>query len=669
MKKHFFLLVISGLLGNVLMAQPNRWQQRVKYNMDINMDVATNRFSGNQKLEYSNNSPDTLYRVFYHLYWNAFQPNSMMDTRSRHLGAIKINQRPDWDGRVRDRILKLKENEIGYQKVKWVKINGIAQTLIEHETILEVKLNKPILPKSTVTLYMQFEAQVPLQVRRSGRDNPQTGVRYSMSQWYPKLCEYDYEGWHPTPYVAREFYGVWGDYEVKISIDKNYLIGGTGYLQNSAAIGMGYEAAGTKVVGVVGEKNTWHFIAPNVHDFMWAADPEYQHVSRTTSSGVAIHVLYNKDRAVLQRQFDALPVAQKDKYNNDVDKFAEYWNNQWSEVADAAVIVLPFIEAMFGKYPYKQYSFIHGGDGGMEYPMGTLLAGPGLGTAFHEWMHTWFQMLLATNESLYAWMDEGFTSYAEALVSEYYKAVKNNKALQLESISIDKRQAYIGELLQTIRKQNPHAGAYQGYEALAKSGIEEPMTTHADHFETNFAYGIASYSKGEVFIEQLGYIVGTVVRDNILKAYYRQWVFKHPNLNDFIQIAEKESNMKLDWYREYFVNTTKTIDYGVDSLWEEGGVTKIRLINNGKMPMPVDVQVALKDGTSEMHYVPMYLMFGSKPPEGAFKTRKEYQPWKWTHDTYILETNSKLSEINSVEIDPSRRMADINRQDNKIEVK
>ena len=218
--------------------------------MDINMDVQTNRFHGRQKLEYTNNSPDTLSRVFYHLYWNAFQPNSMMDNRSRELGKIALGKtrdghdQLDWDGRVRDRILNLTPEEIGYQKVLSLKMNGVVQSYKVAETILEVKLTKPILPRSTVVFDMDFEAQVPLQVRRSGRDNPQTGVRYSMSQWYPKMCEYDYEGWHPTPYIAREFYGVWGDYDVKISIDKSYILGGTGYLSNAAEVGYGYETSG-----------------------------------------------------------------------------------------------------------------------------------------------------------------------------------------------------------------------------------------------------------------------------------------------------------------------------------------------------------------------------------------------------------------------------------------
>jgi hypothetical protein len=617
-----FLWLIFVLIGisPVIIAQPDRWQQRVKYKMDVDVDVSRNQFKGKQQLEYTNNSPDTLFKVFYHLYWNAFQPNSMMDARSRELGKLMNNNRPDWDGRVRDRILNLKPDEIGYQKIISLKINGVAQPFKVLETILEVNLTKPILPKSKVVFNMEFESQVPLQVRRSGRDNPNTGVKYSMSQWYPKLCEYDYEGWHPTPYVAREFYGVWGDYDVTISIDKSFVLGGTGYLQNPQTIGYGYEPQGTKVTRPSGSKLSWHFLAPEVHDFMWAADPEFKHIVRQVPNGPTIHVLYN--------------YKENDAKNDEA----------WTRVADAAVKVLPFIEKNFGKYPYKQYSFVHGGDGGMEYPMATLISGPSLGTAFHEWMHTWYQMLMGTNESLYAWMDEGFTSYAESLVSRFYS----------------------GETTQ--QQENPHRGAYESYFALVRSGREEPMTTHADHFESNFAYSIASYSKGEVFMEQLGYIIGAATRNQVLLDYYNQWRFKHPNVNDFMRIAEKRSGMKLDWYREYWVNTTKTIDYGIDSLYEKEGATTIRLKRTGKIPMPLDVQISFKDGTKELHYVPMYLMFGEKPAEDETQKRFVYDAWKWTHPLYEISTTHKLQDVVKVEIDPSQRMADINRKDNVLEL-
>lgn len=614
MRKFLMSLLAAFLFSQALIAQSGRWQQKVKYTMDIDMNVTTNQFTGKQKLEYTNNSPDTLTRVFYHLYFNAFQPGSMMDERSRHLGTIKLGNRPDWDGRVRDRISKLKPDEIGYQKILSLKLNGKSQTFQTKETILEVTLDKPILPGAKVVFDMEFEAQVPLQVRRSGRDNPSTKVRYSMSQWYPKMCEYDEEGWHPTPYVAREFYGIWGDFDVRINIDKNYILGGTGYLQNANEIGYGYETAGTKVPAPKGDKLSWHFLAPNVHDFVWAADPEFKHITRQVKKDLTLHLLYKKSASNAAT---------------------------WEKILDDAEKALPFIEKTFGEYPYKQYSFIHGGDGGMEYPMATLLASPG--AWLHEWMHSWYQMMLATNESLYAWMDEGFTSYADSRVTAFLQG--NNPPF-------------------------PQEDSYDGYYALAKSGLEEPLSTHADHFNTNYAYSLASYSKGAVFMEQLGYIVGAEVRDRILLDYYKQWRFHHPNLNDFMKIAEKASQMKLDWYKEYWVYTTKTIDYAIDSLWQEGKSTRIRLRRIGDMPMPIDLQVTSRDGTNEIHYVPLYDMFGEKPAEaGAPANRKVHQSWKWTHETYVLEVDKKLTDITQILIDPTRRMADIEPKNNKLDLK
>jgi Peptidase family M1 domain len=641
-RKIYFSGMIVLLSFFAASAQPDRWQQRVKYTMNVNMDVHTNRFTGDQTLVYTNNSPDTLFKVFYHLYWNAFQPGSMMDERSRQLGKSTYTGRggrqdKDWDPRVRDRILNLQPDEIGYQKVLSLSMNGVPQPLKPEETILEVDLTRPILPKTSVVFQMKFEAQVPLQVRRSGRDNPQTGVRYSMSQWYPKMCEYDYEGWHPTPYVAREFYGVWGDYDVTITIDKTYLLGGTGYLVNAEQVGYGYELPGTKVVRPAGDRLVWHFTAPEVHDFMWAADPEYKHLVRRVPNGPVINVLY------------------KNK-NNDPRQ-----DTAWNVLADGAVIVLPYIEKTFGKYPWKQYSFVHGGDGGMEYPMSTLLSGPSLGAAFHEWMHSWYQGMMGTNESMYAWMDEGFTSYAEARVSNYY----HEEILRRHPD--DKGQQAI---VDAAKNNLPavHHNAYQSYFGLVKSGLEEPLTTHADHFNTNYAYSVESYSKGEIFLEQLGYIVSDSVRDRILHEYYREWRFKHPNASDFFRVAEKVSGMKLDWYKEYWIGTTKTIDYGIDSLWEENGKTKVRLKMVGYMPMPLDVVFHFRDGHAEMAYVPQYLMFGEKPVEDPSIPRIVFEPWKWTSPMYTFEINHRLTDVKTVEIDPSQRMADVDRNNNKLEL-
>jgi hypothetical protein len=638
MRKSISLLLPILSLCTILQAQPDRWQQRVKYRMDIDMDVKSNRFTGKQTIDYWNNSPDTLKVLYYHLYWNAFQPGSMMDARSLELGKTVINGRNDWDGRVRDRISKLQPEEIGYQKVKSLKMNGRPQQFTEHETILKVVPDKPVPPRSKVTLDMVFEAQVPVQIRRSGRDNAE-GVRLSMAQWYPKLAEYDYEGWHPTPYIAREFYGVWGDFEVNIKIDRDYVIGGTGYLQNPQEIGHGYESKGMVVKRPAGDKLTWKFVAPNVHDFVWAADPQYTHVSRTVRDGMVLHAFYKISDEHLKKQYAGMSPMMKQRISE--AKFIADYRAEWENVLNLTERALPYIDKHFGKYPYKQYSFIQGGDGGMEYPMATLLKGAGEGVTIHEWMHSWYQMILGTNESLHSWMDEGFTSYAESRVANHLSGGKN---------------------------KFPHKGAFDSYMRLAKSEYNEPLTTHSDQYNSNMAYSTNAYSKGEVFMEQLGYIVGASVRDRILLAYFNRWQYKHPNPADFIRVAEDVSGLQLDWYRTFFVNTTKTIDYAIDSLWEEKGKTNIRLRNKGNIPMPIDLELYFKDGSRELAYVPQYLMFGAKDNEEPEVKRTVGEPWKWTHPLYTITIDRKLTDLRSAEIDPGQRMADMERKNNKIEL-
>ena len=612
------VLVAVLLLATTAQAQPDRWQQQISYNMDVRLNVQTNILQGKQQIQYTNNSPDTLREIYFHLYWNAFQPNSSMDVRSRELGTKIVGRnrdgsdRLDWDARVKDRISKLQPNEIGYCHIQTITLNGVTLKGKEYETIVKYELPKPILPKQTVSIQTQFEAQVPVQIRRSGRDNAE-GVRYSMSQWYPKVVEYDYTGWTPNPYIAREFYGVWGDYDVNITLDKSYKIGASGVLQNAAAIGWGYDKPGTPLKDIAGESRSWRFKAQKVHDFVWAADPGYQHITRKLDNGPLLHFIFKSDKA--------------DDAN---------WVNTANECARA----YPFMKDLFGAYPWPEYSFIQGGDGGMEYAMATLIKSASLGTAIHEWMHSWYQHLMGTNESLYAWMDEGFTSYGESVVTQY---LKGGTGFAL-------------------------ADEYRGYIALAKGKFEEPMSTHADHFATNYAYSTAAYSKGAVFLGQLGYIVGDAAFRKILHAYYDAWKFKHPNPNDFVRVAEKVSGMELDWYKEYMVYTTKTIDYAIDSLWMEDNYTLVRIKRLGEMPMPVDVTLTFKDSTTEQHYVPLNLTYGEKPAESK-EPRVVYPAQRWTHREMIIRTNRRINEIISVEIDASQRLADIERKNNKLELK
>ncbi len=411
-------------------AQHGYWQQHASYQMEIDMDAVKHQFSGKQKLVYSNNSPDTLTRVFYHLYFNAFQPGSMMDVRSQNL--------PDADPRVADRISKLAPGEIGYHKIEKLTQDGAALKYHVQGTVLEIDLVKPILPGGNSEFLMDFNSQIPLQVRRSGRDNSQ-GIDYSMTQWYPKMAEYDYEGWHSDPYVGREFYGVWGDFDVKISIDKKYVLGGTGYLQNPSEIGHGYQAPGVKQP--LGEKLTWHFVAPQVHDFAWAADSDYEHHLTQVPNGPTLHFLYLPDTT-----------------------------GNWLRLQNEFTGAFSLMMDKFGKYPYKQFSVIQGGDGGMEYPMATLITsgrsyGGLLSVTVHEAFHNWYYGVLATNELKYPWMDEGFTSYAQDYVLN-----------QLRENPVD----------------NPFISDIKRLADLHLNGLQEPLSTHADHFQTNYCYGIQS---------------------------------------------------------------------------------------------------------------------------------------------------------------------------------
>lgn len=604
------LSFVFGLIWIQSVAQkPGYWQQEVDYEMEIKMDVKTNRFEGVQKLTYTNHSPDTLDRVFYHLYFNAFQPESMMDVRSRTI--------MDPDSRVGDRISKLGPDEIGYQKIHQLEQDGNKVEYREEGTILVVELDQPILPGEQSVFDMVFEAQVPLQIRRTGRDNLE-GIRYSMSQWFPKISEYDERGWHPTPYIGREFHSVWGNYDVKIEIDKDYIVAATGHLVNADKIGYGYTEEEVDHSG----KNTltWHFVAENVLDFVWAADPDYVHKRHTASNGVEMHFFYQEG-----------------------DKTAA-----WEDLPEIMAEVMDYAEKHFGKYMYDRYSFIQGGDGGMEYPMATLITGHRsitslTGVSVHEIMHSWYQHILATNESLYPWMDEGFTSYGSTRIMNHLKEKG---------------------LLPGEPEEDPFASNYERYAQLVHAGLEEPLTTHADHYHTNVAYGVAAYVKGAIFLHQLEYILGKEVFDRVLHRYYNTWKFKHPTDLDFIRVAEKESGLILDWYYEYWVQTTKFIDYGIESVEKKNNSVDIHLTRKGLMPMPIDVYITRKDGSTDIFTIPLRMMRGSKKQD-AHRNLLHAEAWPWVNTEYTLTVDIPLEEISEIEIDRSGRLADVNLDDNR----
>lgn len=613
----YLLYIPLLLLVNFVHAQrKGYWQQGVDYKMYIDINENTFQYNGKMTLKYSNNSGQSLSKIYFHLYFNAFQPKSMMDYRltniadpdTRMADNLGTKQKPRWQSRI----ATLQPNQIGYQHIESLKVNGADAIYKVDGTILEVTLPTPIADNSIATIDMTWQAQIPEQIRRSGR-NSKEHVAFSMAQWYPKMAHFDEFGWHLDEYVAREFIAPFGNFDVTININKDYIIGASGVLQNPDRV-KGYQK--NAKIEAVNNKVEWHYKAENIHDFAWGADTKFVVDSAQSKGGVKIYTLY-------------IPVHDSTR-------------NNWTQALELTADFFDFTSEKFGPYPWPTYSIIQGADGGMEYGTATLITGNRsikslVGVIFHEAAHSWYQHLFGINETVDEWFDEGFTSYVEELGMQHLFYKKGAVAT------------------------NPVIDAYRAYYKLALSGKEEPMSLLADYYNTNYAYSNQAYNKGSVFAEQLGYIIGKENLEKTFLKFYEVWKFKHPTPNDFKRIAEEVSGINLKWYFNLFVNTTRQIDYGIHEVSNK----KITIRNKSDLPMPIDILVEYTDGSQELFYIPLREMRGEKPVENfdLYKNVKRtvLTDWFWTNPTYSFPITGKPKKI---WIDPTQRLADVESSDN-----
>lgn len=620
--KYLYTLIVGLFVIQTTTAQrKGYWQQTVDYKMNIDVNEKTYQYNGNMQLKYSNNSGQSLKKVYFHLYFNAFQPGSMMDNRLANIAdpdkRMTTNLGTKEKPKYQSRIATLTAKQIGYQKIKSLTMNGNNTTFKVDGTILEVTLPNEIEDGETATFDMSWEAQVPEQIRRSGR-NSKEGVALSMAQWYPKMAHFDEFGWHLDEYIGREFIAPFGDFDITININKNYILGASGVLQNPTEV-KGY--IGKPRIKTKENKVQWHYVAKNIHDFVWAADPKFVVDSAKSNQGVHVYTVY-------------IPESDSVKTN-------------WKTALGLATEFFDFNSKTFGAYPWPNYTIIQGGDGGMEYGTATLVTGGRnlkslVGVIFHEAAHSWYQHLFGINETVDEWFDEGFTSYVEEL------AMQN---------LFEKRGAI---------EANPSIEAYRAYYKLALSGKEEPASLLADYYNTNYAYSNEAYNKGQVLAVQLGYIIGKENLDKTFLEFYKQWKFKHPTPNDFKRIAENISGINLKWYFNLFINTTRKIDYAIKTVNDK----EITLQNKSDFAMPIDLLVTYEDGTKELFYVPLREMRGEKPAEN-FKIyesikRTTLEDWNWTQPSYQINLTKKAAKVI---IDPSLRLADIESSDNTWEKK
>lgn len=585
------------------------YQQFADYKITADVNAADFSYKGNQTLTYTNNSPDTLTDVYFHLYWNAFKPGSMMDQNVQNNGKMG-------DSRLQkegiSRLATIPKKEEGAQNIRWIRQNGQNLQFEVQETIMKVNLAQPIKPGTSTTFTMEWDAVVPMQIRRAGRNNRE-GIDFTMTQWYPKIAEYDYDGWATFDYLGREFHAPFANFDVNILIDKKYVVGAGGILENEANM-PGY-GNGTITANRQGKVN-WHWTAKNILDFAWAADPDYSVEKIPTDGGPMVYFVYQKSPKT------AL----------------------WEPAKEKIKQFFPLMNAKFGQYLWPTYSYIQGGDGGMEYGMCTMILGEAktldglVGLMAHESAHSWYQQMLATNESVRPWMDEGFTSYAESVAMHQLFPPANPK-------------------------DNPFLSTLNSYRKFTQTGREVPAVYLADHHKDGTAYTYASYIKGELYLVQLGYIMGEEALSRTLKNYYNTWKLKHPTDRDFLHIAQQESGMDLKWFNHYWINTTKTVDYAVEGFASSGKGTSISFSNLGEVPMPVDFTLNLKNGQKRQYSIPMNMTRNWKQQDSGFQYTL-LPAWPFTQKKYTATISIPADQITSIEIDETRRLADVHLENN-----
>ena len=441
----------------------------------------------------------------------------------------------------------------------------------------------------------------------------------TMTQWYPKIAEYDYNGWATFDYLGKEFHAPFADFDVNIKIDKDYIIGAGGVLKNENAV-KGY-SENPELTPDRNGKVTWKWSAKNILDFAWAADRDYSVDEFSILDGPKVYFVYQK--------------SDKTQY--------------WSQAKPYIKRFYQLMNAKFGQYMYPTYSFVQGGDGGMEYGMATMILGESdsllnlVRLMAHEGAHSWFQQMLATNESTQPWLDEGFTSYAESWVT--HQLFPSQKALP-----------------------NPFLETINRYTRFTKTGMEEPAIWYSDYHHSGAGYSVAAYVKGELFLVELGYIIGEQALSDVLKIYFEEWKMHHPSDRDFMHIAQKVSKMDLKWFYHYWINTTETIDYSIKNVEYTENGTKITLENKGDIPMPIDFSIFTKDKKIVNYHIPTNLTHSWKEKDayGDFSTL-DY--WISTKREYTFTIPFKKEDLQVIGIDFSKRLADVNPQDNFMEIK
>lgn len=566
------VLMLVVLFFKVSYAQDNYWQQEVHYNFKVRLDTEKHALSGDAIISYKNNSPDTLDRIYLHLYPNAFKNENSTLVREAKRYYRDRSITPDNNGYI-----DILEFRISRKETDVTPAEAPVMAYRVDDTILESKLPDRLPPGGELQLYIKFYEKITSIINRGGW----RGNQYDLGQWYPKLVVYDENGWHPDQYHANgEFYGEFGTFDVTITLPYNHIVAATGVVVegdpgwtwvevDTSLSDVEWDEAYEKKLkeietrGEESKERTVKFHAENVHDFAWLACPDFLY-ERGEWNGIPIHVLYRS-----------------------------HAKQSWSKVVvQRGARALEWLSEKFGLYPYPQLSITHGLlGGGMEYPMLVMNSGPWEGLISHEVGHIYFYGILASDELTEAWMDEGFTSYQEF----WYQHVKFGPWGYEEDRTPDVN-SWKFKINPRLSRKESSTNTLVDY---LTSGYNEPMSQYAQDFKGG--YGINAYSKGAAFFGMLHYIVGDSRWAKICHTYFDRWKFKHVNEARFKEVVEDVTGDDFDWYFDQWMRKTVVVDYGLGKISKsklENGQwqTEVEVKRNDDGIMPVAVQLTTKDG-------------------------------------------------------------------------
>ncbi len=607
------------------------WQQDVHYTINARIDETDNRIDGEQKLVYTNNSPDTLTFVYFHLYQNAFVKGSYLHDLER-------------GNKVKSKLGSKEAAGLG-TVVENIKADGQTVQTVLDNTILKVLLPKPLQPGAAVTFTLNFKTWWDNGgTRRRMQMYDAWGFKhYNGVQCFPKMCVYDRKaGWDTYQHLNKEFYGDFGAWDVTLDFPSNYIVEATGELQNRSealpaklreqldvknfAAKKWNEAPSTIIPYAKGERKKWKYHADNVHDFAFTADPSYR-IQTTYWNGIECVGLVQEPHA-----------------------------SGWQNSAEYVSKIIKTFSEDIGMYAYPKMVAADANDG-MEYPMLTLDGGfnPGYhGLLVHEIGHNWFYGMVGSNETYRAAMDEGFTQW---LTAHGLRRIDGENMIATPPKSKYRRR--FAEPVNTMDRN-----VLNGYTGAALTQNELPLNTHSNDFHDALAheggYGQVYY-KTSSMLYNLQYVLGDSLYLKAMQHYFDQWKMAHPYFEDFRASVIRYTHQDLNWFFDEWFETTKTIDYGICHIRRIKGQDSfaVKLRRTGQMQMPIDLTITARNGEKHNYYIPNTWFEKST----TATTLPKWFGWGKLEPTYTAHV-AIPSGIRNVQIDTTYRLADIDPLDN-----